>query len=165
MADELNRRQILAAAAAATCACALTCPLVQADDDDDDDEDAPKPLPPGPVDAGPLSGFAKDGAYDSLNKSQQIILVREDGKLYAMTALCTHKGFVVKIRDNQLFCPKHSSRFDLDGKPVPKPNGKMGPAKKPLTHYAISIDGKGDVIVDTSKQVAEDDPSAFVKAP
>jgi hypothetical protein len=41
----------------------------------------------------------------------------------------------------------------------------MGPAKRPLTHYAISIDGKGDVIVDTSKQVAEDDPSAFVKAP
>jgi nitrite reductase/ring-hydroxylating ferredoxin subunit len=159
MSEELNRRSFLAAAAVATCACAL-CPVAHAQDDD---EEAPAPLPPGPVDAGPLTNYAKDGGYDSLAKSKQIVLVRENGKLYAMTSLCTHKQFVVEVKDKEFFCPKHSSRFDYDGKPAPKPNGKMGPAKKPLQHYAISVDAKGEVTVDTSKKVAIDDPTAFVK--
>jgi nitrite reductase/ring-hydroxylating ferredoxin subunit len=161
MSDELNRRSFLAAAAAATCACAL-CPSAHAQDDGDDDE-APAPLPPGPVDAGPLTNYAKDGSFDALAKSKQIVLVRENGKLYAMTALCTHKQFVIQTKDSQLYCPKHGSRFDLDGKPAPKPNGRMGPAKKNLQHYAISADDKGEVTVDTSKPVAIDDPTAFVK--
>ncbi len=163
MPDEINRRNFLAAAAAATCACAL-CPMVRADDDDDDDDaPPPKPLPKGPVAAGNLTDYPKDGPYDALSKSKQIILVRQDGKLYAMTALCTHKLFVIKTKDNQLFCPKHSSRFDLDGKPAKKPNGKMGPAKKPLVHYAISADANGAITVDTSKTVEETDPAASVK--
>lgn len=163
MSDEINRRGFLAAAAAATCACAL-CPVARADDDDDDsDEAAPKALPKGPAAAGSLSDYPKDGAYDSLNKSKQIILVRENGKLYALSALCTHKQFVVKTKDDQLFCPKHSSRFDFDGKPAKKPNGRMGPAKKPLVHYAISADATGAITVDTSKVVAEGDPTASIK--
>jgi nitrite reductase/ring-hydroxylating ferredoxin subunit len=164
MLEEMNRRNFLAATAAAACACAL-CPIARADDDDDDD-DAPPPAPlaKGPVAAGSLADYAKDGAYDTLAKSKQIVIVRENGSLYALTALCTHKQFVIKVKENQLFCPKHSSRFDLDGKPAPKPNGKMGPAKKPLIHYAISVDANGAVTVDTSKTVAETDPTASVKA-
>jgi nitrite reductase/ring-hydroxylating ferredoxin subunit len=163
MSDEINRRGFLAAAVAATCACSL-CPMVRADDsDEDNDEDPPKPLPKGPVAAGSLTDYAKDGPYDTLAKDKQIILVRENGKLYAMTALCTHKQFIVKTKDNVFFCPKHSSRFDLDGKPAPKPNGKMGPAKKPLTHFAISADASGKITVDTSQSLAETDPKAFIK--
>lgn len=162
MSEEINRRGFLAAAAVATCACAL-CPVARADDDDeDDDSPPPKPLPKGPAEAGKLTDYAKDGAFDTFNKSKQIILVRENGKLYAMTSLCTHKEFVIKTKDNQLFCPKHSSRFDLDGKPAPKPNGKLGPAKKPLVHYAISADANGVITVDTSKTLPMTDPKAFV---
>ena len=164
MSDEMNRRAFLAAAAAATCACAL-CPMAHAaDDDEDSDEPPPQALPKGPSAAGNLSDYAKDGAYDSLNKSKQIILVRENGKLYALSAICTHKEFIIKTKEGQLFCPKHSSRFDLDGKPAKKPNGKMGPAKKPLLHYAISADAAGAITVDTSKVVAESDPTASIKA-
>lgn len=163
MSDEMNRRTFLAAAAAATCACAL-CPSARADDSDEDtDEPPPKLLPKGPTAAGNLSDYAKDGAFDSLGKSKQIILVRENGKLYALTALCSHKQFIIKEKEGQLFCPKHSSRFDLDGKPAKKPNGKLGPAKKPLAHYAISADANGAITVDTSKVVAEDDATASVK--
>ena len=104
-------------------------------------------------------------AHRSLNKSKQIILVRENGKLYALTALCSHKSFIIKSKENQLFCPKHSSGFDLDGKPAKKPNGKMGPAKKPLVHYAISADANGAITVDTSKTLDETDPAASVKVP
>jgi len=163
MSDEINRRNFLAATAAAACACAL-CPIARADDDDDDDDaPPPAPLPAGPAAAGNLTDYPKDGPYDSLAKSKQILLVRENGNLYAMTAICTHKKFLIKVKDNQFFCPKHSSRFDLDGKPAPKPNGRMGPAKKPLTHYAISADANGAITVDTSKTVEETDPAAFVK--
>jgi Rieske Fe-S protein len=163
MSDEINRRSFLAAAAAATCACAL-CPVVRADDDDDDDDQGPPAkLPAGPVAAGNLTDYAKDGPYDTLAKTKQIVIVRENGKLYAMSALCTHKGFAVKVKDNVFFCPKHSSRFDLDGQPAPKPNGKMGPAKKPLNHYAISADATGAITVDTSKVLTEEDPGAFIK--
>jgi nitrite reductase/ring-hydroxylating ferredoxin subunit len=162
MSDEINRRNFLAATAAAACACAL-CPIARADDDDDDDDSPPPaPLPAGPVSAGKLTDYPKDGAYAELAKSKQIVLARENGKLYAMTALCTHKKYIIKVKDNEFFCPKHSSRFDLDGKPAPKPNGKLGPAKKPLTHYAISVDADGAITVDTSKMLAETDPGASV---
>ncbi len=164
--DKLNRRNFLAAAATATAACALGCPFAHADDDDDDDDDPPKPLPAGLIDVGPVTDYAKDGLYDKLAKDKQILLTQKGGKLYALTSICTHKKFVVKTKDGQYFCPKHSSRFTPDGTPAPKPTGKIGAAKKPLTHYAISIDDKKHVIVDTAKPIDEalaEQAGGFVK--
>jgi nitrite reductase/ring-hydroxylating ferredoxin subunit len=152
--DKLNRRNFLAAAATATAACAVGCPFAHADDDDDDDDsDPPAALPPGPIDAGAAADYDKDGLYDKLAKEKQILLTRKDGKLYALTSVCTHKKFLVKVKDGQYYCPKHSSRFTPDGVPAPKPNGRIGAAKKPLTHYAISLDDNKHVIVDTSKRL------------
>lgn len=153
--DKLNRRNFLAAAATATAVCALGCPFAHGadDDDDDDDSDPPVLLPPGLIDIGPVSDYAKDGVYDKLVKEKQIVLTQKGGKLYALTAICTHKKYLVKVKDGQFFCPKHSSRFTPDGAPTPKPNGKIGAAKKPLTHYTISLDDKKHVIVDTGKPI------------
>ena len=81
------------------------------DDDDDDDGDAPAALAAGPIDAGPAADYDKDGLYDKLAKEKQILIMRKDGKLYALTSVCTHKKFLVKVKDGQYFCPKHSSRF------------------------------------------------------
>ncbi len=169
--EKLNRRSFLAAAAAVTATCALSCPFAHAaddDDDDDDDGDPPASIPPGPVDAGAVADYDKDGPYDKLAKEKHVVLTRKDGKLYALTAVCTHKKFLVKVKDGQLYCPKHSSRFTADGIPAPKPNGKMGAAKKPLTHYAISVDAKGHIIVDTTKPLdatQAEQPGGFVKVP
>lgn len=165
--DKLNRRNFLAAAATATAICALGCPFAHAEDDDDDDsDDPPAPLPPGLIDVGPVADFAKDGLYDKLAKEKQIVLTQKGGKLYALSAICTHKKFLVKTKDGQYFCPKHSSRFTSDGAPAPKPSGKIGAAKKPLTHYAISIDDKKHVIVNTGKPIEAtqaEDAGGFVK--
>lgn len=166
MQTELNRRNFIAAAAAITCGCALGCPALAADEDDDGDEEVPK-VPAGPVDVGPLKSFDKDGSYDKWIKSHHLIVVREAGKVYATTAICTHKQALLKIQDNFIFCPRHKSRFDMAGQPAPKANGKPGLAKKPLSRFNISVNPAGHVVVDTSKPIAADnaqDPAAFVKA-
>src|SRR5579859_545313 len=91
--QELNRRHFLAAAAAAATACAMCGSHARAadDDDDDDSDDPPAELPKGPQDVGAVSDFAKDGPYDSQSKSKHILLYKDKGKLYAMSAVCTHK--------------------------------------------------------------------------
>jgi Rieske Fe-S protein len=74
----------------------------------------------------------------------------------------------LKIEDGKLICPKHDSPFDNEGVPLPKTaDGEDTPAKKPLPRYAIAVDDKGRVIVDTSKTFEKDkweDPAAFVEA-
>jgi nitrite reductase/ring-hydroxylating ferredoxin subunit len=161
---EVNRRNFLAAAAALTCGCAL-CPAVMGKDDDDDDEDVPK-VPTGPVDVGTAADFTKDGGYDKWIKDKHMLVVRENGKIFAVTAICTHKQALLTIDHNQIYCPRHKSRFNFEGKPVPKPSGVIGQAKKPLSRFAITIDAQKHIIVDTSKPIdasKADDPSAFVK--
>lgn len=154
---QMNRRNFLAAAAALSGACALGCPFAHgADDDDDDDEgEVVEKVPTGPIDVGPVADFAKQGPYDKWIKSRHMIVVREGASLYALTAICTHKQALLKAVDKQyIFCPKHKSRFNLEGKPIPKPSGKIGLAKKPLPRFAISINAQKHVVVDTSKPVA-----------
>ena len=116
----------------------------------------------GPVDVGTKADYAKDGATnDKFAKSDRIIVAREDGKIYAMNATCTHRSAIVTIKGEDLFCPKHGSRFSLMGTPT------KGPAKISLTRFAIKEDDKGRLIVDKSKQFEEkhwDDEGASVKA-
>ena len=156
---DLNRRNFLAAAAAVTCACAVGCPFA-ADAFGADDA--------APVDVGTLADFAKDGPYDKFaKKPTSLLVIRSEGKLYAPTALCTHKNANLKVEDGEIVCPKHDSPFDLQG--VPKPMTKDGdetPAKKPLVRYAISKNAEGKLIVDKSKSFDKDkwdDPASFIK--
>ena len=79
---QINRRGFLAAAAAVTCACAAGCPLAEAADAKDTDTAS--------VDVGTLADYPKDGAYGKFaKKPNSLIVIREGGKLYAMTAVCT----------------------------------------------------------------------------
>jgi nitrite reductase/ring-hydroxylating ferredoxin subunit len=156
---ELNRRAFLATAAAITCACALDCPFALAADEKED---------AGPVDVGTLADYAKDGPYDKFaKKPTSLLVIREGGKLYAPTSICTHKKSNLKVEDGEIVCPKHDSPFDNQG--VPKPKTKDGddtPAKKPLVRYAISKNDAGRLIVDKSRTFDKgqwEDPASFVK--
>jgi Rieske Fe-S protein len=117
----------------------------------------------GPVDAGELSGFAKEGVYDSLAQSQGFFVISSKGKLYATSSTCTHKANLVSIdseNHGQLKCEKHGSLFSLEGKVV-KP-----PAKRSLPRYGIKVDAKKHVIVDATKRFEEaswNDVGSFVK--
>jgi len=161
---ELNRRNFLATAtaavAAATCACALDCPFALAADAAAEDT--------GPVDIGTLADYPKDGPYDKFaKKPTSLLVIREGGKLFAPTAICTHKKANLTVDGGEIVCPKHDSPFDNQG--VPKAKTKDGddtPAKKPLVRYAISKDAAGKLIVDKSKSFDKDkwdDPASFVK--
>jgi cytochrome b6-f complex iron-sulfur subunit len=71
-----------------------------------------------------------------------ILYATKDGKLKAISALCTHQGCTVRWRgpDETLLCPCHGSQFDLDGKV------EHGPATEPLPTYSAHKQGDDAVI-------------------
>ena len=150
--SELNRREfVIAATAAAACACAA-CDALAA---------GPTTAPSGSkqVDVGKLEDFKKDGITDKFSKTERILVIRSEGKLYAPTSTCTHKNCAIKAKEGELVCPCHGSKYTLMGVPT------KGPAKYPLYRYGISKDENGHVIVDKTKQFEEkkwDDEGAFI---
>lgn len=153
----LNRREFLITAAVAGCACAAGCPFAYGADAD-----------AGTVDIGTAADYAKDGPYDKFAKKPgSLIVVREAGKLYVLTSVCTHKKKQLKVEEGQIVCTAHDSPFTNHG--IPKPRTKDGdetPAKDPLDRFAVSRGADGHLIVDKSKRFAKgqwEDPASFVK--
>lgn len=75
---------------------------------------------------------------------QQVYIVRTDGGFYAVSAVCTHLGCITQWKPelNQIACPCHGSKFQLDGTKI------EGPAPRPLPHFAITLTGDGQLQVD-----------------
>jgi len=90
------------------------------------------------------------GTVLSLPK-HKIYVVRSDAGFFALSSVCTHLGCMTRYeRDaNQIACPCHGSRFQLDG------HVKQGPAPKPLPRLQITLE-RGVLVVDSSKRVAAD---------
>jgi nitrite reductase/ring-hydroxylating ferredoxin subunit len=144
--QDLNRRQfvVLAASCAAACACGVA---VAANDT-------------GTVDIGPATDFPTDGIYDQYIKKSKIVIYRESGQMYASTAVCPHRGAIMTVKGDTVYCPKHGSTFSPEGTVT------KGPAEDSLERYAISVDDKKHLIVDKSKTFREKDwtdPASFVK--
>ena len=159
--SDLNRRQfVVAATAAAACACCF-CETADAA------EDAASPAAAGgsgPIEVGTKADYPKDGTInDKLAKPKElrVLVVRNEGKIYAMTSTCTHKNCAVKNKNGEIVCPCHGSKYSLHG------TSTKGPAKGSLTRYGITVNDAGKIIVDRSKQFAEkqwDDPGSFITA-
>ncbi len=86
----------------------------------------------------------KDAADDQIKKMEvggkKLILVKHDGKFFALDGTCTHKGGALGkglVLDGKIVCPLHGAEFDLASGTVAK-----GPAEKPLKTY--KIDQRGD---------------------
>jgi len=93
------------------------------------------------VDAGPASGFEKDGVYDRF-KDRGFFVVKRGEELFAVSSICTHRTCKLKAQKDQSFlCPCHGSMFD--------PNGHVtrGPAKRDLPHYQTRVDNRGHLMV------------------
>ncbi|HTW93532.1 MAG TPA: Rieske (2Fe-2S) protein [Tepidisphaeraceae bacterium] len=151
----MNRRDFVTRAAVIATAALCGAPLMRCALADDSE-----PLPPYSI--GSLADFPKDGLYNTLEKQHQILIARENGKLYVMTSRCTHHGGMLNIAPSgdHFICPIHHAQFDEAGNVI------HGPARKPLVRYGISADDKGNLTVDPSKIFDKqhwDDPAAFLK--
>jgi Rieske Fe-S protein len=130
----LNRREFVALTALAACSCALA--------GEDAFADAPAAF-----DAGPISDFEKDGAYDKFVKSNKLMIVRKGTRITALSSVCTHKNCAVKIKDDGFKCPCHGSLFTGGG------DVTKGPAKAGLGRYKASINDDKHLIVDLSSKL------------
>lgn len=66
----------------------------------------------------------------------KVMVVNVNGTLKAFTSVCTHNGCTVSgFSSNQIVCPCHGSKFDIEGKVV------SGPATKALIAYATTKNG------------------------
>jgi nitrite reductase/ring-hydroxylating ferredoxin subunit len=106
----------------------------------------------GDVSAGNVSDVAVGSLM--LVGSEPVMLGRDAGGLYAMTSTCTHQGCDVEPfgsgSSTTVRCPCHGSQFDRNGAVV------HGPASSPLTHFAVSVDGSGNVTIHGGKSVGAD---------
>lgn len=185
----LTRRNFLTQTVIASCACAAACVFAAGDADAQTTPKKPgtgganRPGGPGknpdgtPIvgtyTVGALTSFAKqpDGIYDKFAKAPgAFLVVLNEGKIYALSSICTHKKRLIHMYEKdhkQALCPGHSSVFDLDGTPTPvTPDGDKSPAREPLPRHAISVNGKGMVVVDTNKTFTFDqrnEEGAFIE--
>jgi cytochrome b6-f complex iron-sulfur subunit len=150
--DQMNRREVLLAAAAAAAAIALTHSGLLADTPANSANI---------IDVGPKSNYSADGITDTWAKTKKIYIVSHGGRIYASTAVCTHKGCTVRVNATKdgYACPCHHATYDLAGEVTHKP------ATVALERYAIAVDANGHIIVDKSRPFYDDkwnDPASYV---
>jgi Rieske Fe-S protein len=89
---------------------------------------------------GKVLDFRKLGAF---------YLASDDRGIFALTAVCTHRGCLVLSEGPTGYgCPCHDSAYDFQGEVT------EGPAKLPLRHLEVkAIDPKGLLQVDVSTTV------------
>ena len=93
------------------------------------------------VDAGPAENYAADGVYENF-RSQGFFLVRKGGRLFALSAICTHRRCKLKAEpDHTFYCPCHGSTFDPAG------HVTEGPAKRDLPVFATLRTENGRLMV------------------
>jgi menaquinol-cytochrome c reductase iron-sulfur subunit len=96
---------------------------------------------------GPPSRFPEGVTF---LREERIFVLREEDRLRALSAACTHLGCTVDRDDVGYRCPCHGSVFDARGTNV------SGPAPKPLPWRPLKLAGDGAVIVDLAREVGPD---------
>jgi len=146
---QLDRRQFVAACVGATCA---ACPALRALGE----AAAAKAEP---VDVGPLEQYRAAGIYDPQGSGRRFFLVSRGGRVYAVSATCTHKSVALAVKDGALKCPRHGSAFSSEGKVT------KAPARKALPRFGVRLSGDGRLLVDPAMVFPQgewDDDGSFV---
>ena len=92
------------------------------------------PSPGGMVSAGPAADYAAEGVYTRF-QNQGFFLIRRDGRLFALSSICTHRKCKLKAeRDHSFYCPCHGSTFDPAG------HVTEGPARHDLPELPVTVD-------------------------
>lgn len=96
----------------------------------------------------------------TIDKKQQVILVRFQGKAYAFALSCPHQNTALKWRDedHRFQCPKHKSQYDPDGTFL------KGRATRNMDRLPIRSEGK-ELVVDVDHVFESDkDPKGWAGA-
>jgi cytochrome b6-f complex iron-sulfur subunit len=80
-------------------------------------------------------------------ETHRFFLYRDREGFFAVNAVCTHLGCVVKRRDDGFGCPCHGSAFDDQGRVV------RGPAPSPLQWLYVAQAPDGQLVVDLARKV------------
>ena len=93
------------------------------------------------VNAGPVSNYTADGMYAAY-RNQGFFVIRQGEKLFALSAICTHKKCKLNAEPNRSFyCPCHGSTFDPSG------HVTQGPARRDLPVLPTSVSESGQLLV------------------
>ena len=93
------------------------------------------------INAGPASKYAADGVYGAF-RERGFFIVRRGERLFALSAICTHKECKLKAqRDRSFYCPCHGSTFDARG------HALQGPAKRDLPVFDTFVSKRGELLV------------------
>lgn len=126
----LNRREFVIL----SCACAAGCAM-------DGGANLPLQLKEVTLDAGSANDYATDGVYNSF-AGQGFFVVRQGERLFAISAICTHRRCKLKAEaDRSFYCKCHGSTFNPDGKVT------EGPATRDLPILPTKIDEHGRLLV------------------
>lgn len=100
-----------------------------------------------------FSALEEDSPQEFEVDGTEIVLVRTEGEVHAIGAICTHAQVPMAdgdVEDCGLECYMHGSIFDLrNGKP------RNLPATEPLPVYPVTIDGD-DVLVDVANPITKE---------
>ncbi len=107
--------------------------------------------PPSKFKVGFLDNY-EDGKVVERYKDQNAWIVRNDGRLYALSTTCTHLGCTPNWleREQKFKCPCHGSGFYISG------INFEGPAPRPLERWGVSIGDDGQVVVDKGKKFQQE---------
>lgn len=100
-------------------------------------------------------GFPEDyapGVDKKFLKDFGVFIVREEERMYAVSATCTHPGCTVRwlAENNQFNCPCHGSKFYQDG------INFAGSAPRPLDRVKITLADDRQVLLDKSRLFIRD---------
>lgn len=91
----------------------------------------------------------------TIDRKQQVIIVRSQGHVYAFNLSCPHENTALKWlpKDNRFQCPKHESKY--------QPNGTFISGRATRNMDRLSIRHEGDsLIVDLSHIIKSDTDAA-----
>jgi cytochrome b6-f complex iron-sulfur subunit len=118
--------------------------------------------PPSKVKAGLPESYEEGKVVDKF-KDQNFWIVRNEGKIYALSTTCTHLGCTPNWLESagKFKCPCHGSGFFISG------INFEGPAPRPLERWGVSIGDDGQIVVDKSKKFQQErgewsNPESFI---
>jgi nitrite reductase/ring-hydroxylating ferredoxin subunit len=96
----------------------------------------------------------------AVDEGNEVILVRWQGRAYAFSAKCPHRGAQLEWRsaEGRVFCPKHKARFRPDGA------HDSGRQSRDLDRYDVRREGASLVIRLDMLRRADTDPAGWAAA-